>query len=921
MPPAAWPLASHFNVILQNPQFAFRDAELKQLSIKKDKNGQPRAWSGAFANVYKGSWENGKGSVAIRVFTSASDERRERYQAIAEYLDARQIQSLVRFTYRDDGIRSAGNGKWYPLVTMEWVQGETLQDWVGERCLKKDRKSLLQVSNQWIDIIRELGLARIAHGDLQQGNVMVTDAGQLKLVDYDCMCVPKLVGRKNLEIGVDPYQHPQRNQDTPLSADLDNFSALFILTALKALAASPELWQMYVAQPGYDKLLFRREDLHSPTNSPLIGELKRSPDKEVQRLSRELIDLVQVDIDKVPPLEQFLFSFATVESLLNQRDFDAAVEMLSRNRKQPGDAPPALQPRLRDAQQRVKQRAELETAVTAGDEQGMQRLYLPKLLDDYPRAQPSVAVARLAPKVIPILQSLQNHCQKKLWREFVRDWDANQALLGSRKSAQRFAADAGTWRERNRACDAVLLLAKDAAADAAALSAAWQRLASLGGHPEAEPLRTKVEGLLKRQAAWSAFERVARGADEACDNLLIQAWNETLFAGWNKAERERPRVQQARDRLQLVAQIRQQAAAALTIAGEQTLVRLAGGIPHGYTWSAADRVELARQRLTALERLEQVLRESSDLAIAETAERLEKLQARSLVSPASSPRVLLAESRVPAVTALKKIPPNYPIQQAPQHDPKLLATWKDDLLRDCRDAAAWRPAWQSALRRKEALSKLDAALAKGDKMQVAELVAEDCLQGYPYPPQWGLAVKGALAEVAALRGLLDVLSRNDPLGLSEVFDSRVIRQNASAFDEYRPQLRDWVPAEILPTERLGLSQPVARKGLSQENGSHTAFRICWKWPEPRFNEHCIVAVCKSKPPAAKDPTKLSVHLRMRVDRKSYEEGGGSRVFHAQPDWRGSYVVVWAVIDLGFQSFYSEPLVLGRLESVNGRQGR
>ena len=67
----SWPLASDFNTVLQNPAFAFADAELKKVEIEKDANRQPRARSGAFANVYKAIYPNGKAPVAVRVFTSA----------------------------------------------------------------------------------------------------------------------------------------------------------------------------------------------------------------------------------------------------------------------------------------------------------------------------------------------------------------------------------------------------------------------------------------------------------------------------------------------------------------------------------------------------------------------------------------------------------------------------------------------------------------------------------------------------------------------------------------------------------------------------------------------------------------------------------------------------------------------------------
>ena len=120
------------------------------------------------------------------------------------------------------------------------------------------------MADRWLEAVQELADASVAHGDLQHANVMVTPAGEVKLVDYDGMCVPALVGRRNLEVGVEPYQHPDRNATTLLSLDLDNFSALVIYVALRALAIQPALWLKYVEQPGYDKLLFRREDFQAP---------------------------------------------------------------------------------------------------------------------------------------------------------------------------------------------------------------------------------------------------------------------------------------------------------------------------------------------------------------------------------------------------------------------------------------------------------------------------------------------------------------------------------------------------------------------------------------------------------------------------------------------------------------------------------
>ena len=324
---------------------------------------------------------------------------------------------------------------------MEWVAGETLYQWVRTHCLDRDRKALAKVADLWVETIQALRCAEIAHGDLQHGNVMITERGEVKLVDYDCMCVPALVGRRNLEIGIEPYQHPGRDANTSLSLDLDNFSALFVLVALKALAAAPDLWDAYVERDHYDKLLFRSEDLRESQKSALVKSLDRSPDSDVARLCKELVELTHANLNQVPRLEQVLFSYAQVQMFLDQRDFDRAVELLSRGRKTPGDAPKPLQNRLLDAETRIRCRLSLEKAVQSGNESAMQQFYDPGLLDDYPKAQPSVAIAKKAAAVIPLLGKLQSAEASGEGRELVKLWDAGQNLLANRKSAERFAAD------------------------------------------------------------------------------------------------------------------------------------------------------------------------------------------------------------------------------------------------------------------------------------------------------------------------------------------------------------------------------------------------------------------------------------------------------------------------------------------------
>ena len=290
--------------MLQTPQVAFRDPRLKACQVEKNAMGQPRPWAGAFAVVYKGIDADDRRPFAIRTFSSESAERRERYDHIAEYLKDRKVGCTVAFEYRDEAIRSAGDGKWYPLVIMDWVEGATLFEYVRARCLTGRVESVANAARHWVALVRELADAQIAHGDLQHANILVTRAGRLKLVDYDGLCVPALVGQRNLELGVPPYQHPQRNGNTQLCLSLDNFSALLIYVALRALAAEPGLWARHAEQSGYDKLLFRSEDFADRKASSLYADLKKSPDREVRRLARILWAAAAGNMGEVPGLSE-----------------------------------------------------------------------------------------------------------------------------------------------------------------------------------------------------------------------------------------------------------------------------------------------------------------------------------------------------------------------------------------------------------------------------------------------------------------------------------------------------------------------------------------------------------------------------------------------------------------------------------------
>ncbi len=923
-----WPIASYYSNMLQNPQIAFRDPELKTCVVESNpKTQQPKPRTGAFAAVYKGSIP-GKGDVAIRVFTRASgQDHRERYAAISDYLNSlngSRPASLVDFNFHEKGIRVANcGGKWFPLLTMEWVPGSPMFDWVRSQCHDQNSRALGDVSEKWIQLIDELCGVEIAHGDLQHGNVMVTPSNELKLVDYDCMCVPKLVGLPNLEIGVEPYQHQERDENTKLYPGLDNFSALYILVVLRALAAEPRLWFSYnetdkygtSEKELYDKLLFRKEDFDSPNSSKLLQDLKRSSDEKVRRWAKELADLWDGPLLDVPSLQKFVCDFDKVRELLGQHAFDEALAMVNRNH-----APLELQSALDNAEQRVQRREELEQAVNAGNEAEMARLYDPNLLDNYPRAKEAVEQARQAPKVIQILQELTQARQIGDGRKLVEIWDGHQSLLSNRSSARSFQSDVNQWRERNSLANTILREANNSPCDVASLRSNWERLKHLGGHPEVDRQAAAIQQIIARHESLAAFLKLPGTVTLNSDQAVVSAWNESLFAGWNAAEKHRPRFQAAEDRVQkfqaIQNVIRQHNGDHLTRVGEEAIVRIGADLNDGYHPPSQSRIDDASRRLRVVRALEGICQQPapSEIAVAVAWRDVREAGADPLVDPGTKARAKEAMALAPLLQKLNRIPLDGPPD--PARDKALLTIW-DDRLVNCAEAQPWQKAWEDARGRRKLLHMFEQAIAKEDVLVIGKCASSSLLAHWPFTAEQKRQIAQAKKASQGMNALVSVLRSGDRQQFAKQFNTRVFARFPEAFRKYQNVLRDWIPTEIAPRQVNGLALPTLKRNCIRKlPGLSPAWELKWNWPEPRYTDACLLKLCRSAPSSDTQPESISAIYERKITRKNYEVTGGGRLplrpFNTRQDWKGLYVVVWACFDILNESFTSEPLILGRL---------
>ena len=237
-------------------------------------------------------------TYAVRCFTREVSDQQARYGELSNYLLNVLPPSFVHFEYLEHGISLRGD--WYPIVKMEWVDGELLSRFVDSRVNQAD--TLRRIAAQWRGgPTASLRGLRIAHNDLQHGNVMVQRDGSIRLVDYDGMFLPKFRGERSPELGHKNYQHPSRSSEH-YDENVDNFPSVVIYLSLLAIASDPGLW----AYHNEDNLILTRNDYADPGSSEVFDRLKSSPEVAVARLAERLEEYCALPVERVPDLETVL---------------------------------------------------------------------------------------------------------------------------------------------------------------------------------------------------------------------------------------------------------------------------------------------------------------------------------------------------------------------------------------------------------------------------------------------------------------------------------------------------------------------------------------------------------------------------------------------------------------------------------------
>ncbi len=297
-----YPPRNEYQTAMLNPKAVLADPALKVGQVVRDKLGFPLVASGNFSTVFR--MQAGGKTWALRCFIADIGDAAAIYAAIDKHLRRIQSPYFVGFEFQNGGIWIGQ--KRFPIVKMEWAPGESLKGFLNKNLGKP--AAIAGLAEAWRRMVASLGRDRVAHGDLQHDNLLICDGGagpDIKLIDYDTVVVPEVVGWPENNAGLPAYQHPGRKRMTAKDAEVDNFSALAICASLLALAKKPKLWADFDVAIS-EGLLFEPGDFEAPDRSRAFGEL-RALGGECAALAAALRDACQrPDPKGVPRLEDVL---------------------------------------------------------------------------------------------------------------------------------------------------------------------------------------------------------------------------------------------------------------------------------------------------------------------------------------------------------------------------------------------------------------------------------------------------------------------------------------------------------------------------------------------------------------------------------------------------------------------------------------
>jgi hypothetical protein len=592
---------------------SLRDGKAKFINIGALK--VPFVLQGGFARVFRFTDVNGAERAVRCFYTVPRPEFLARFQSVDQFFRTHLPSATAEFSFHDPGIaikRPPGADVVMPIIEMEWVEGDTLVKHVDRLVTQKDIAGLRNLAGRFVALMTLMGKVGMAHGDLSGENIMVRHKdGSVVIIDYDGVFIPAFRGLPGDGACNPAFQHPDWN-NRPYDQRMDDFSALSIYLAIVALAEQPNLWDAYSMHDPQgklvsDTLLFHREDYQKPDTARIFQDLLRVPNAEVVRLAKILQEACRKPIGQVPKFldvinecwqsEEALGKLQQAIKLGDDRQvvalYDSSEVTGAPAKCQHIFKEPQIVQSVEASRVRIKQAAELDAAILAGDtvkavevllrdvfiNTNLGRFYAarmkPQLLQELGKALHSRNVARVDAIWSVVHLDHEADPYRNAVNAVLRDQDGQrrEAFAQLKRSLATIPRDDAAivsawnnpllkkddsevkWLEAQvRQAQARLEVAAklgsmldDESKEKEALTL-WQEH-RLEHSVEGAPLRPRVEMVQQRMEALAQVEAAVQKGD---DQALLLVWDDLMFRDYKPAQAFAPQVAAARTRLATV---------------------------------------------------------------------------------------------------------------------------------------------------------------------------------------------------------------------------------------------------------------------------------------------------------------------------------------------------------------------------------
>lgn len=243
-----------------------KDDFVRKGSFLRLKKGDLQVYVGGFSVVFPVEINGTK--WAFRCWHRTIDKGIDKIKQLSVEIKKAKLNYLLNYDFVQFGITVGG--RTYPTTRMQWIDGITIKEYLCDN--KYSRDKLEKLADQFLRMIKDMHQHSFAHGDLQHGNIIVDNSGNLYLVDYDSFYCPKFKGEPDIITGLKDYQHPARKTNIKISEKIDYFSELIIYISILGIAYNPSLVEKYQVE-GSEHMLFESLDFDNITQSKIYKDL------------------------------------------------------------------------------------------------------------------------------------------------------------------------------------------------------------------------------------------------------------------------------------------------------------------------------------------------------------------------------------------------------------------------------------------------------------------------------------------------------------------------------------------------------------------------------------------------------------------------------------------------------------------------